>query len=83
MSRLAVLGGTKMGEALLAGLLASRWLAASEVTMTARSEERLEHLRRTTSFIEAGILLGLSREISTIQAPLYRSRELARGEPEA
>ncbi len=47
MSRLAVLGGGKMGEALLAGLLASGWRAASEVIVTARSQERLEHLRET------------------------------------
>jgi pyrroline-5-carboxylate reductase len=73
MFRLAVLGGTKMGEALLAGLLASGWSAASEATGTARCEERLEHLRRTY-----GVEVAPDHS-----AAMDRSRELARGEPEA
>jgi pyrroline-5-carboxylate reductase len=54
MSRLAVLGGGKMGEALLAGLLASGWRRPSEVTVTARSPERLAHIRDTYG-VEVGL----------------------------
>ena len=45
MTRLAVLGCGKMGEALLAGLLASKWCDSGEIVVTARREERLEELR--------------------------------------
>src|SRR5688500_4870223 len=44
MAKLAVLGCGKMGEALVAGLLASGWRQASEVVVTARDEERLKEL---------------------------------------
>jgi pyrroline-5-carboxylate reductase len=44
MARLAVLGTGKMGEALVAGLLASGWRRPDEIVVTARSEERLAEL---------------------------------------
>ena len=44
MAKLAVLGCGKMGEALVAGLLASGWRQASEIVVTARTEERLKEL---------------------------------------
>lgn len=44
MAKLAVLGCGKMGEALVAGLLASGWRQPAEIVVTARSEERLKDL---------------------------------------
>jgi pyrroline-5-carboxylate reductase len=44
MSRLAVLGGGKMGEALVGGLVASGWRKPEEIVVTARREERLKAL---------------------------------------
>lgn len=44
MAKLAVLGCGKMGESLVAGLLASGWRDASEVVVTARNEARLKEL---------------------------------------
>lgn len=44
MAKLAVLGAGKMGEALVAGLLASRWCAPSDIVVTARSTARLDYL---------------------------------------
>ncbi len=44
MAKLAVLGGGKMGQALLGGLLASGWRKAEDVVVTARRTERLEEL---------------------------------------
>ncbi len=44
MSRLAVLGAGKMGEALVAGLLASGWRKPEEICVTARRPERLQEL---------------------------------------
>jgi pyrroline-5-carboxylate reductase len=44
MTRLAVLGGGKMGEALIAGLLASGWRRPEDLVVTARSAPRLAHL---------------------------------------
>jgi pyrroline-5-carboxylate reductase len=44
MSRLAVLGGGKMGEALVGGLVASGWRRPEEIVVTARREERLKEL---------------------------------------
>jgi pyrroline-5-carboxylate reductase len=44
MAKLAVLGGGKMGEALLAGLLASGWRKPKEIVVTGRREERLDEL---------------------------------------
>jgi pyrroline-5-carboxylate reductase len=38
--KLAILGGGKMGEALMAGLLRSGWRAPSDVVVTVRREER-------------------------------------------
>lgn len=47
MSKLAVLGCGKMGEALVAGLLASGWRKPEEIVATARREERLRELEET------------------------------------
>lgn len=47
MATLAVLGCGKMGESLLAGLLASGWRQPSEIIVTARSEDRLKELAET------------------------------------
>lgn len=44
MAKLAVLGCGQMGEALVAGLLASGWRQPSDLVVTARSEERLKEL---------------------------------------
>src|SRR5712691_5807368 len=38
--KLAILGGGKMGEALMSGLLRSGWRSPSEVVVTVRREER-------------------------------------------
>jgi pyrroline-5-carboxylate reductase len=46
MTTLAVLGGGKMGEALLAGLLASGWRTPDEIVVTGRREERLAELAK-------------------------------------
>jgi pyrroline-5-carboxylate reductase len=42
--KLALLGGGKMGEALLAGLVASGWRVPSDIVVTGRREERLTEL---------------------------------------
>jgi pyrroline-5-carboxylate reductase len=44
MGRMAVLGAGKMGEALVAGLLASGWRSPGEVVATGRREERLREI---------------------------------------
>ena len=46
MTKLAVLGGGKMGEALVGGLLASGWRTADEIAVTGRREERLGELSK-------------------------------------
>jgi len=43
--RIAILGGGRIGEALLSGLLSSGWREAGEITVTNRSEERIAELR--------------------------------------
>jgi len=43
--KIAILGGGRIGEALLSGLLSSGWRNADELTVTNRSEERLAELR--------------------------------------
>ena len=96
--RIAILGGGRIGEALLSGLLSSGWREPSEVVVTDRGEERVAELHErygaeatsdnagavadaglvviavkpqdidallAEAMIEAGILLGLSREVST------------------
>lgn len=45
VSRLTVLGAGKMGQALVAGLLASGWRSPDEIVVTARSPERLTELK--------------------------------------
>jgi pyrroline-5-carboxylate reductase len=44
MRKLAVLGGGKMGEALIAGLSSTAWCAPDEITVTGRRQERLDEL---------------------------------------
>lgn len=44
MAKLAVLGGGKMGQALVGGLLGSGWRKAEDVVVTARRPERLDEL---------------------------------------
>lgn len=44
MTKLAVLGCGKMGEALVAGLIGSGWRSPDEIMVTARSEPRLAEL---------------------------------------
>ncbi len=44
MTRLAVLGGGKMGQALIGGLLGSGWRKAEDVVVTGRRQERLDEL---------------------------------------
>jgi pyrroline-5-carboxylate reductase len=43
--KVAILGGGRIGEALLAGLLSSGWRSRGELVVTARSEGRLVELR--------------------------------------
>jgi pyrroline-5-carboxylate reductase len=43
--RIAILGGGKIGESLLAGLLSSGWRDASEIVVTGRRDERIAELR--------------------------------------
>jgi pyrroline-5-carboxylate reductase len=43
--KIAILGGGRIGEALLAGLLSSGWRDPGEVVVTARREEQLAELR--------------------------------------
>src|SRR5256885_17176085 len=46
MSRkIAILGGGRIGEALLSGLLSSGWREPSEVVVTSRRDERVAELR--------------------------------------
>jgi pyrroline-5-carboxylate reductase len=56
--KLAILGGGKMGEALMSGLLRSGWRAPSEVVVTVRREERgrelVERYGVTVSLDNAG-----------------------------
>jgi pyrroline-5-carboxylate reductase len=57
--RVAILGGGKIGEALLAGLLTSGWRAPAEIVVTGRREARVDELTKrygvvgTTSNAEA------------------------------
>ncbi|GAC1412008.1 MAG: pyrroline-5-carboxylate reductase [Actinomycetota bacterium] len=55
---LAILGGGKMGEALLSGLLRSGWRTPQEITVTARRQERATELASrhgvSVSFNNAG-----------------------------
>lgn len=44
MTKLAVLGAGKMGEALIAGLVASGWRKPEDIVATARTQERLDAL---------------------------------------
>ena len=44
-NRIAILGGGRIGEALLTGLLSSGWRTREQLVVTARSESRLEELR--------------------------------------
>ena len=44
MTKLAVLGCGKMGEALVAGVLTTGWRAPEDVFVTGRREERLDEL---------------------------------------
>jgi pyrroline-5-carboxylate reductase len=47
MATLAVLGGGKMGEALIAGLVHSGWRSSEEIVVTGRRRERLEELAQS------------------------------------
>jgi pyrroline-5-carboxylate reductase len=51
--RIAVLGAGKIGEALIAGLLSSRWRAPGEISASSRRSERAEELASRYG-IEAG-----------------------------
>ncbi len=44
-AKVAILGGGRIGEALLSGLLSSGWRAAGDLVVTSRREERLAELR--------------------------------------
>jgi pyrroline-5-carboxylate reductase len=44
--RIAILGGGRIGEALLSGLLSSGWRDAGELVVTNRGEERVAELRK-------------------------------------
>ena len=49
MTKLAVLGAGKMGEALIAGLVASGWRKPEDIVATARTQERLDALAASYS----------------------------------
>jgi len=57
--RIAILGGGRIGESLLAGLLSSGWRTSADIVVTGRREERVAELREryqvsaTTSNAEA------------------------------
>ena len=51
-NRIAILGGGRIGEALLSGLLSSGWRTREQLVVTARSESRVEELR-TRHAVEA------------------------------
>ena len=42
--RIAILGGGKIGESLLSGLLSSGWRKPAEIVVTGRRQERLDEL---------------------------------------
>src|SRR3954464_12749102 len=44
-SKIAILGGGRIGEALVSGLLSSGWREPSEVVVTSRRDERVAELR--------------------------------------
>src|SRR3712207_1136160 len=44
-ARIAILGAGKIGEALIAGLVSSRWCEPSDIVATARRDERLAEIR--------------------------------------
>ena len=59
MSRkIAILGGGRIGEALLAGLLSSGWREPSEVVVTSRRDERVAELRFTAQRLRDGLRPG-------------------------
>src|SRR5881394_3927593 len=43
--KIAILGGGRIGEALLSGLLSSGWRDAGEIVVTSREEDRISELR--------------------------------------
>ena len=43
--KIAILGGGRIGEALLSGLLSSGWREPGEIVVTSRREERVDELR--------------------------------------
>jgi pyrroline-5-carboxylate reductase len=45
-ARLVIVGGGRMGEALLAGLLAAEWAAAGELAVVEKAESRRRHLEK-------------------------------------
>jgi pyrroline-5-carboxylate reductase len=51
MKTLAVLGGGKMGEALIAGLVHSGWRSSHEIVVTGRRRERLNELAQSYGVI--------------------------------
>src|SRR3954454_3280346 len=59
--RIAILGAGKIGEALIAGLVSSRWREASEIVASKRRDERVAELierhgiRATRSNAEAAV----------------------------
>jgi pyrroline-5-carboxylate reductase len=55
--RIAILGGGKIGESLLAGLLSSGWRKPEEIVVTGRREERIEELAERYS-VEATLSNG-------------------------
>ena len=61
-TKLAVLGAGKMGQALVAGLLASGWRKPEEITVTARTPERITYLGEKhgvqTTLDNAGAVAG-------------------------
>src|SRR3954468_17795297 len=63
--RIAILGAGKIGEALIAGLVSSRWREPSEIVASTRRDERVAELierhgiRATRSNAEAAVAAAL------------------------
>src|SRR5262249_49364695 len=76
MKRIAIIGGGRIGEALLAGLLSSGW---TDIIVTSRSESRVEELRArheveattsNTDAVERAAIVVIAVKPQDIDAPL-------------
>ena len=66
MAKLSVLGGGRIGEALVAGLIASRWCEPGDITVTGRRPERLDELRAAHGVATSTDNAGAIRDASIV-----------------